>query len=285
MKSSKATITIFSALASVILLTSCGTKTTDNKATQSNTSDNKVTMTYDQLRSRENTMSTLWYQKSDEAKALYLQGYNVATNRLKELLQKPTDKPYSIVLDLDETVLDNSPYQVQNVKDGTAFNPKNWDAWVQKASAKAVPGAKEFLQYAHQNGVQIYYVSDRDASQVDATIKNLEKEGIPVQGKDHLMFLEKGVKSKEGRRQKVQETTNLVMLLGDNLVDFADFSKTSAEERSKKLEELKNEFGEKFIIFPNPMYGSWESTVYKGKKLDAKGQTEERQKALEGYKK
>lgn len=285
MKSSKATITIFSALASVILLTSCGTKTTDNKAAQSNTSDSKVTMTYDQLRSRENTMSTLWYQKSDEVKALYLQGYNVATNRLKELLQKPTDKPYSIVLDLDETVLDNSPYQVQNVKDGTAFNPKNWDAWVKKASAKAVPGAKEFLQYAHQNGVQIYYVSDRDASQVDATIKNLEKEGIPVQGKDHLMFLEKGVKSKEGRRQKVQETTNLAMLLGDNLVDFADFSKTSAEERSKKLEELKNEFGEKFIIFPNPMYGSWESTVYKGKKLDAKGQTEERQKALEGYKK
>ena len=115
-------------------------------------------------------------------------------------------------------------------------------------------------------------------------IQHLEKEGIPVQGKDHLMFLEKGVKSKEGRRQKVQEKTNLVMLLGDNLVDFADFSKTSADERGKKLEELKKEFGEKFIIFPNPMYGSWESTVYKGKKLDAKGQTEERQKALQGYK-
>ena len=284
MKISKVTITIASTLASVILLTGCGTNSANSQTTQSSTSDNQVTMTYDQLRSRENTMSTLWYQKAAETKALYLQGYNVATNRLKELLQKPTDKPYSIVLDLDETVLDNSPYQVQNVKDGTAFNPKNWDAWVQKASAKAVPGAKEFLQYAHQNGVQIYYISDRAANQVDATIKNLEKEGIPVQGKDHLMFLEKGVKSKEGRRQKVQEKTNLVMLLGDNLVDFADFSKTSADERGKKLEELKKEFGEKFIIFPNPMYGSWESTVYKGKKLDAKGQTEERQKALQGYK-
>lgn len=285
MKTAKTTVTIVSALASVILLTSCATKSTETQTSANNSSDNQITMTYDQLRSRENTMSTLWYQKAAETKALYLQGYNVATDRLKELLKTESDKPYSIVLDLDETVLDNSPYQVQNVKDGTAFNPKNWDAWVKKASAKAVPGAKEFLQYAHQNGVQIYYVSDRDASQVDATIKNLEKEGIPVQGKDHLMFLEKGVKSKEGRRQKVQETTNLVMLLGDNLVDFADFSKTSAEERSKKLEELKNEFGEKFIIFPNPMYGSWESTVYKGKKLDAKGQTEERQKALEGYKK
>lgn len=92
------------------------------------------------------------------------------------------------------------------------------------------------------------------------------------------MFLEKGVKSKEGRRQAVQEKTNLVMLLGDNLVDFAEFSKTSETERNQKLEELQKEFGEKFIIFPNPMYGSWESTVYNGNKLDAKGQTEERQK-------
>jgi len=240
-------------------------------------------MTYDQLRSRENTMSTLWYQKAAETKALYLQGYNVATNRLKELLKTQTDKPYSIVLDLDETVLDNSPYQAQNVKDGTAFTPENWDVWVKKAAAKAVPGAKDFLQFADQNGVQIYYVSDRTIDQVDDTIKNLENEGIPVQSRDHLMFLEKGVKSKEGRRQAVQEKTNLVMLLGDNLVDFAEFSKTSETERDQKLEELQKEFGEKFIIFPNPMYGSWESTVYNGNKLDAKGQTEERQKNLQGF--
>ena len=240
-------------------------------------------MTYDQQCSQENTMSVLWYQKAAETKALYLQGYNVATDRLKEILQTPSDKPYSIVLDLDETVLDNSPYQVQNVKDGTAFNPKDWDVWVKKAAAKAVPGAKDFLQYADQNGVQIYYISDRTTSQVDDTIKNLEKEGIPVQGRDHLMFLEDGVKSKEGRRQAVQEKTNLVLLFGDNLVDFADFSKTSEADRDKKLDELQKEFGEKFIIFPNPMYGSWESAVYQGKKLDAKGQTEERLKALQGF--
>ena len=84
----------------------------------------------------------------------------------------------------------------------SAFTPENWDVWVQKAAAKAVPGAKDFLQFADQNGVQIYYISDRSANQVDATIKNLESEGIPVQGRDHLMFLESGVKSKEGRRQK-----------------------------------------------------------------------------------
>lgn len=283
MKTTKTTFTIVSALASVILLTSCGSNTTKTQETKASSTKNQVTMTYDQQRSQENTMSVLWYQKAAETKALYLQGYNVATDRLKEILQTPSDKPYSIVLDLDETVLDNSPYQVQNVKDGTAFNPKDWDVWVKKAAAKAVPGAKDFLQYADQNGVQIYYISDRTTSQVDDTIKNLEKEGIPVQGRDHLMFLEDGVKSKEGRRQAVQEKTNLVLLFGDNLVDFADFSKNSEADRDKKLDELQKEFGEKFIIFPNPMYGSWESAVYQGKKLDAKGQTEERLKALQGF--
>lgn len=283
MKTTKTTFTIVSALASVILLTSCGSNTTKTKEASSTSSKNQVTLTYDQQRSQENTMSVLWYQKAAETKALYLQGYNVATDRLKEILKTPSDKPYSIVLDLDETVLDNSPYQVQNVKDGTAFNPKDWDVWVKKAAAKAVPGAKDFLQFADQNGVQIYYISDRTTSQVDDTIKNLEKEGIPVQGRDHLMFLEEGVKSKEGRRQAVQEKTNLVLLFGDNLVDFADFSKTSEADRNKKLEELQKEFGEKFIIFPNPMYGSWETAVYAGNKLDAKGQVEERQKALQGF--
>jgi len=240
MKISKVTITIASTLASAILLTGCGTNSANSQTTQSSTSDNQVTMTYDQLRSRENTMSTLWYQKAAETKALYLQGE-------------------------------------------TALPQKNGDVWVKKAAAKAVPGAKDFLQFADQNGVQIYYVSDRTIDQVDDTIKNLENEGIPVQSRDHLMFLEKGVKSKEGRRQAVQEKTNLVMLLGDNLVDFAEFSKTSETERDQKLEELQKEFGEKFIIFPNPMYGSWESTVYNGNKLDAKGQTEERQKNLQGF--
>ena len=145
MKTAKTTVTIVSALASVILLTSCATKSTETQTSANSSSDNQITMTYDQLRSRENTMSTLWYQKAAETKALYLQGYNVATDRLKELLKKESDKPYSIVLDLDETVLDNSPYQVQNVKDGTAFTPENWDVWVQKLQQKLFQAQKIFF--------------------------------------------------------------------------------------------------------------------------------------------
>ncbi|TYK80312.1 HAD family acid phosphatase, partial [Streptococcus pyogenes] len=132
---------------------------------------------YDPLRSRENTMSVLWSQRAAETQALYFQGYQLATVRLKEQLNKPTDKPYSIVLDIDETVLDNSPYQAKNVLEGTGLTPESWDYWVQKKEAKPVAGVKDFLQFAAQNGVQIYYISDRSTTQVDATMENLQKEG------------------------------------------------------------------------------------------------------------
>ena len=282
MKNKKLVMTISSVLATVVLATGCAQKTEEKKE-ENKSGDNKITLTYDQLRSRENTMGTLWYQNAAEVDALYQQGYNVATNKLKELLKQPTNKPYSIVLDIDETVLSNIPFQVKMIKDGTAFNPKLWDEWVQKAEAKPVAGAKEFLQFADKNKVQIYYISDRTDAQVDATIKNLEAQGLPVQGRDHLMFKKEGDKSKEGRRQEVLKHTNLVMLFGDNLVDFAEFSTKSEADRDKMFEQLKAEFGDKFIIFPNPMYGSWESAVYKGEKKDGKGQSEARMNALKGY--
>ena len=282
MKNKKLVMSISSVLATVVLATGCAQKTEEKKE-ENKSGDNKITLTYDQLRSRENTMGSLWYQNAAEVDALYQQGYNVATNKLKELLKQPTDKPYSIVLDIDETVLSNIPFQVKMIKDGTAFNPKLWDEWVQKAEATPVAGAKEFLQFADKNKVQIYYISDRTDAQVDATIKNLEAQGLPVQGRDHLMFKKEGDKSKEGRRQEVLKHTNLVMLFGDNLVDFAEFSTKSETDRDKMFEQLKAEFGDKFIIFPNPMYGSWESAVYKGEKKDGKGQSEARLDALKGY--
>ena len=282
MKNKKLVMTISSVLATVVLATGCAQKTEEKKE-ENKSGDNKITLTYDQLRSRENTMGSLWYQNAAEVDALYQQGYNVATNKLKELLKQPTNKPYSIVLDIDETVLSNIPFQVKMIKDGTAFNPKLWDEWVQKAEAKPVAGAKEFLQFADKNKVQIYYISDRTEAQVDATIKNLEAQGLPVQGRDHLMFKKEGDKSKEGRRQEVLKHTNLVMLFGDNLVDFAEFSTKSEADRDKMFEQLKAEFGDKFIIFPNPMYGSWESAVYQGEKKDGKGQSEARLNALKGY--
>lgn len=248
-------------------------------------SEDKVTLTYDELVARENMMATNWYQTSGEARALYLQGYNVATQRLKEYLKTPHTKPYSIVLDLDETVLDNSPYQAENIILGRGYDSKSWDEWVNMKKAKAVPGAKEFLQFADKNGVKIYYISDRTESQLEATIQNLRAEGIPVQANDSVLLKNKDDKSgKVNRREYVKNHTQLIMLFGDNLSDFDLFSSKSIDERNAKVEELSKEFGDRFIIFPNPLYGAFETAIYGGKFPQAKEKLEIKESILKGYK-
>lgn len=248
-------------------------------------SEDKVTLTYDELVARENMMATNWYQTSGEARALYLQGYNVATQRLKEYLKTPHTKPYSIVLDLDETVLDNSPYQAENIILGRGYDSKSWDEWVNMKKAKAVPGAKEFLQFADKNGVKIYYISDRTESQLEATIENLRAEGIPVQSNDSVLLKNKDDKSgKVNRREYVKNHTQLIMLFGDNLSDFDLFSSKSIDERNAKVEELSKKFGDRFIIFPNPLYGAFETAIYGGKFPQAKEKLEIKESILKGYK-
>lgn len=262
---------------SVTVLTMAGCSNLSSKQ------DDKVVLTYDELAARENMMGTNWYQTSGEAKALYLQGYNVATQRLKEYLKVPHDKPYSIVLDLDETVVDNSPYQAENILRGRGYDTESWDEWVQMKKAKAVPGAKEFLQFADKNGVKIYYISDRTESQLEATIENLKAEGIPVQSKDNVLLKNKEDKSgKVNRREYVKKHTQLIMLFGDNLSDFDVFSSKSIDERNNKVEELAKEFGDRFIIFPNPMYGAFESAIYGGFP-QAKEKVEIRENTLKAY--
>lgn len=252
-------------------------------ATFSCTTANLNQLTDEQLEARENTNGVFWYQTSVEAKALYLQGYKLATKNLTELLKKPHTKPYVIVLDLDETVVDNSPYQVQNIREGKGFDPKTWDEWVFKEEAKVVPGAKEFLQFADKNKVLIYYVSNRSANHYDATIRNLKAYGVPIQGRDHLLFEDKGSKVK--RMAEVAKHGEIVMLFGDNFTDFGELSKTSLTERDKQLQELSDKFGDKFIVFPNPMYGSFDRALFKQVKAKtAKEKMNAKQSVLKGYK-
>lgn len=271
MKISKKILSIF---AISVALFSCTTVSTDPKLNM---------LTDEQLEARENTNGVFWYQTSVEAKALYLQGYKLATKNLTELLKKPHTKPYAIVLDLDETVMDNSPYQVQNIRDGVGFSPKTWDEWVYKEDAKVVPGAAEFLQFADKNKVQIYYVSNRSKNHYDATIRNLKKYGVPIQSKEHLLFDDKG--SKVQRMAEVAKHGEIVMLFGDNFTDFGELSKKSLDVRNKQLEELKDKFGDKFIIFPNPMYGSFDRALFKQVNAKtAKDKMNAKQSVMKGYK-
>lgn len=212
---------------------------------------------------QENIMAVAWYQTSAEAKSLYQQGYNLAKAKLDEKIENnSSDKPIAIALDLDETVLDNSPSQAYLVVHNESY-PKAWHEWIEYAKAEPVYGAKEFLDYADSKGVEIFYISDRSHDKdFDATKRNLEYAKIPLQGDDHLMLKKEGVKDKIARRNAVEEKYNLAMLFGDNLLDFDNPAEKTLESREAFVKEHAADFGDKYIVFPNPMYGSWEGTLY-----------------------
>ncbi|GEQ04229.1 MULTISPECIES: 5'-nucleotidase, lipoprotein e(P4) family [Staphylococcus] len=214
----------------------------------------------------ENIMAVSWYQNSAEAKALYLQGYNTAKTNLDQELKKHKKnnghKKLAIALDIDETVLDNSPYQGYSALHNKSY-PEGWHEWIQAAKAKPVYGAKDFLQYADKKGVDIYYISDRDKDKdFKATKENLIAQGLPQATDQHIMLKGKNDKNKAERRDKVRKNHKLVMLFGDNLLDFDDPQQPTQASREQLVNKHQKDFGKKYIIFPNPMYGSWESVLY-----------------------
>lgn len=211
----------------------------------------------------QNTMAVAWYQTSAECKALYLQGYNIARRNLDQDLAQASAQPRAIILDIDETVLDNSPYQAYNALHDEQF-PDHWNDWVNAAKAKPVPGAKDFLNYANQNGVQIYYVSDRSTGQLKATKKNLANQGLPQATDDHILLKGKNDKSKETRRQAIEKNNNVIMFFGDSLTDMNDPKSPSVKDRYQDVMKNANQFGSKYIILPCPMYGGWEGALYSG---------------------
>ncbi|SDZ23368.1 5'-nucleotidase, lipoprotein e(P4) family [Thermoactinomyces sp. DSM 45892] len=221
--------------------------------------------------SEQQVMADVWFQTAGESKALYYQGYNIGKMKLDEALKKKTQKKPAIVLDLDETVLDNSPYQAMTVKEGKGY-PYKWDDWIQAAKAEALPGAVPFLQYANEKGVSIYYISNRkQKNQLEATIKNMKNLGIPQADTDHVLLQSENEKGKDERRKKVTADREIVLFFGDNLSDFQAFDQKNVKDRNQAVDKVRSSFGDKFIVFPNPMYGDWESAVYQYdlKKSDA----------------
>ncbi|WP_034259321.1 5'-nucleotidase, lipoprotein e(P4) family [Aequorivita capsosiphonis] len=210
----------------------------------------------------------LWQQTSGEYKALCYQAFNIAKLQLgKELSNHATsDKPLAIVTDLDETLIDNSPYSAKQAKIGEGFLAENWIAWGNLEAAEAVPGALEFLNFAHQNGVAIFYISDRYNNQLQSTINNLKKLNFPNADNEHIMLKQKG-QNKEKRRLKVAQNYKAVLFLGDNLSDFSNiFDHQTLESRNALTDKERAEFGKKFIVLPNPMYGAWLTDgIYNGK--------------------
>lgn len=209
-------------------------------------------------------MSTLWMQHAGEFRALTIQAYNSARSELYRALKRQRNKPAAIILDVDETVLDNSPYQARMIKNNRPYEGASWDAWVDERNADAVAGAIEFLQLARSKGVEIFYVTNRPDQNQQATYDNLVRRGFPV--KKSNVQTKGDDKSKQARRDEILKKHDVIMLVGDNLGDFdlAFFDKDNAARRNLVDKNFKN-WGSKFIVLPNPMYGDWENEFYKGK--------------------
>jgi 5'-nucleotidase (lipoprotein e(P4) family) len=142
--------------------------------------------------------------------------------------------------------------------------PYGWTEWVNLARAEALPGAVEFMTYAVEKGYDVFYVSNRtEKDELAGTIKNLRDRGFPQADSAHIL-LRAGESSKEGRRETIRRTHDIVLLLGDNLNDHdSAFERKLTDERFRETDRLKAEFGRRYIVLPNPMYGEWESAAYK----------------------
>lgn len=190
------------------------------------------------------------------------QAYNTAATRLDEYLQQGSAKPPAIVTDIDETVLDNSPFTVHTALARQAYSDSAWQHWTAKAVCDTVPGALSFLKYAAAKGVTIFYITNRAMPEQAATLQNLRHWGFPDADDNHLL-LKTTTSGKEARRQQVLQRHDIIMLLGDNLSDFsAVFDKQPYLQRDQLTGANAAAFGRRFIVLPNAMYGDWQGALY-----------------------
>ena len=209
--------------------------------------------------------ATVWQQTSGEARALEWQTYVLARMLLdRDLRNHRIRMRRAIIVDVDETILDNSRYQGMLIKKGVNY-PEGWTAWCNRAEATPIPGALEFLRYAHSRGVRVFYVTNRKIAEKDGTARNLKSVGFPeVNDETLLVRTDTKSDSKQPRRDSIDKRYHVVLLMGDNLNDFSDVfekSKTVAS-RIEATEKNRSQFGAHFIVLPNAMYGDWENSIY-----------------------
>ena len=233
------------------------------------------------------TYAVLWTQSSAEYRALALQAFTLARLRVDQDLAQHKSrrrmKPPAIIVDADETVLDNSRFQAELILRNVAFTSQSWQDWINRADAGAVPGALDFLNYSYRRGVRVFYITNRRQPEKAGTVANLKKLGFPDVTEETVMIREQGTtSSKEPRRQSVRSRYRVVLLVGDNLNDFNDdFAGKSIADRKAQVDRERAEFGTQFIVLPNPMYGDWESAVYGNASSEAE-KRERRRAALQG---
>lgn len=210
-------------------------------------------------------LSVLWYQTSAEMQAMYYQGYYIAKVSLMEKLgNSDKAKPKAVIMDIDETILDNSPVEAFQAIKNVPFSDSVWNMWVKQCSAKPLPGALEFILFAESKGVEVFYVSNRKSpGEFFPTLMNLKNNGFPFADSVHLV-LKTSSSSKEERRKSIAASYDILLFIGDNLSDFdTAFDKRDEDLGFGAVKERMKDFGSRFIVMPNPMYGPWVNAAIK----------------------
>jgi 5'-nucleotidase (lipoprotein e(P4) family) len=233
--------------------------------------------------------AVLWQQTAGERRALSYQAFALARMMLdRDLRTNRRDrKARAVIVDLDETILDNSRYEGMLLQQRVNYDQRTWTEWINRAEATAVPGAVEFLRYAASRGVTVFYITNRNDAQKQGTATNLKKLGFPnVNDQTLLVQTDPKNSTKEPRRESVAAKFRIVLLMGDDLNDFSDvFEKSrTVESRTAVADRYQEEFGKRFILLPNAMYGDWENAIYGYNfKLTEAEKAEKRRSLLKGY--
>ena len=223
-------------------------------------------------------LSVLYAQSSAEYEASNIQTYVNAKSALDIALndfswtaaieQKKNfkNKPPAIILDIDETVLNNIPFQARSIINGQSY-PIGWLEWMLEESSDAVAGVSDFLEYAQSKSIKIFYVTNRIAVAEDATRNNIKKLGLPLDTDRDVLLMknENGWTSdKVSRRELVAKDYRILLVIGDQLGDFLPLDETTLEldSRKKLADAYDHMWGSKWFMITNPMYGRWESAIY-----------------------
>lgn len=231
----------------------------------------------------DNLNAVVWTQTAIEHDLIYIQTFRDAQSRLLAALHDPqwdaltkddrttpfTGLPPAVVLDIDETALDNSPYQARLVKSGGQYDEASWAAWCKEERARAMPGALAFTRYAAGHGIAVIYLSNRAQDLDTATLANLRKLGFPVSGPEAFLGLgtvlpgcEQVGTEKGCRRQLVGRKYRVLMQFGDQLGDFVDVVANTEAGRKQAIAGYMDWVGTRWFVLPNPTYGSWEPALF-----------------------
>ena len=232
----------------------------------------------------DNLNAVAWTQTAIEHDLIYREVYRVAGEKLGAALEDPSwdalpkrdrKQPLAaklkpaVIVDIDETVLDNSPYQARLVANGKEYDEFTWSEWCREKRAKPLPGALEFAQAAAKRGVAVFYLSNRAQDLNAATLENLRVDGFPVENDGVFLGLgtivdgcEQIGTEKGCRRVLVGRTHRVLMQFGDQIGDFVDVDANTPDGRRGAVAPYSSWIGERWFVLPNPTYGSWEPALF-----------------------